>query len=117
MLQKPTITIEDFEKVDMRVGTVVDVQDFPEARQPAFKLFIDFGGEIGVKQSSAQLPGAHTKEELLGMLVVCVVNFEPRQVGPFMSEVLTLGFKNAAGDGYIVITPSKSEVEPGDYLR
>ncbi len=117
MKPKPPITIEDFEKVDMRVGTVVDVQDFPEARQPAFKLWIDFGEWLGIKKSSAQLVGAHTKDELIGMQVVCVVNFEPRQVGPFMSEVLTLGFKNADGDGYVVITPAKDAVKPGDYLR
>ena len=116
-MTKPQITIEDFEKVDMRVGTVVDVQDFPEARQPAFKLWIDFGEEIGIKKSSAQLVGAHTKEELIGMSVVCVVNFAPRQVGPFMSEVLTLGFTNTTGEGYVLITPSKSSVEPGDRLR
>ena len=114
---KPTISFADFEKVDIRLGKVVDVQDFPEARQPAFKLWIDFGEEIGVKKSSAQLVGAHTKEDLLGMNVCCVVNFEPRQVGPFMSEVLTLGFKNTEGEGYSVITASSGNVEVGDYLR
>jgi len=114
---KPQVTIEDFEKVDIRLGRVVDVRDFPEARQLAFKLWIDFGGEIGVKKSSAQLVGAHTKEDLLGKHVCCVVNFEPRQVGPFMSEVLTLGFKNTAGEGYSVITASSDDVEVGDYLR
>ena len=110
------ITIEDFDKVDIRVGKVIDIQDFPEARKPAYKLTIDFGNEIGIKKSSAQLVGPHTKESLLNSLVVCVVNFAPRQVGPFISEVLTLGFKNAAGDGYIVITPSKTDVKLGDRL-
>lgn len=110
------ITIEDFDKVDMRLGKIVDVQDFPEARKPAYKLTIDFGSEIGTKRSSAQLVGAHTKEDLLGKLVICAVNFAPRQVGPFISEVLTLGFKNAAGDGYVVITPSKNDVQIGDKL-
>jgi len=114
---KPTISFDDLAKVDIRLGRVVDVQDFPEARQPAFKLWIDFGKEIGVKKSSAQLVGAHTKENLLGKHVCCVVNFEPRQVGPFMSEVLTLGFKNTAGEGYSVITTSDEDVAVGDYLR
>lgn len=113
---KPTITFEDFEKIDIRLGRVVDVQDFPEARQPAFKLWIDLGDEIGIKKSSAQLVGAHTKEDLLGLHVCCVVNFASRQVGPFMSEVLTLGFKNTAGEGYSVITTSKDEVALGDRL-
>ncbi len=110
------ITLEDFEKVDIRVGKVIDIQDFPEARKPAYKLTIYFGAEIGTKKSSAQLVGAHTKEDLLGKFVVCVVNFPPRQVGPFISEVLTLGFKNMAGDGYVVITPSTNDVRVGDRL-
>ena len=114
---KEIITFEDFEKIDIRLGRVVDVQNFPEARQPAFKLWIDFGAEIGVKKSSAQLVGAHTKEDLLGMNVCCVVNFAPRQVGPFMSEVLTLGFKNTEGEGYVVVTVSNDSVEVGDRLR
>lgn len=111
------ISYEDFEKVDVRVGKVLSVEDFPEARIPAFKLTIDLGPEIGVKKSSAQLVGAHTKEELLGMLVCCVVNFPPKQVGPFVSEVLTLGFKNATGDGWVVITPAKDSVEVGSTLK
>lgn len=115
--QKPEVTVDDFEKLDIRLGKIVDVQDFPEARNPAFKIWVDFGKEVGIKKSSLQVVGAHTKDELLGMLVCCVVNFPPRQVGPFMSEVLTLGFKNAAGDAYILITPSKDTVEIGDYLR
>lgn len=110
------VMIEDFEKIDIRLGKVVKVEDFPEAHKPAFKLTIDFGPEVGVKKSSAQLVGAHTKEDLEGKLVACVINFPPRQVGPFVSEVLTLGFKNVAGDGYIVVTPSKESVKIGDRL-
>ena len=110
------ITVADFEKVDIRLGRVVTAEDFPEARKPAYKLTIDLGPEIGIKKSSAQLVGAHTKEELEGMLVLCVVNFPPRQVGPFMSEVLTLGFQNTAGAGHVVATASKSEVRLGDRL-
>lgn len=111
------ITFEDFDAVDIRVGRVVAVDDFPEARKPAFKLSIDLGPEFGIKRSSAQLVGAHTKEDLLGLLVCCVVNFPPKQIGTFLSEVLTLGFKNTAGDGWVVITPSKSSVAIGDRLR
>lgn len=101
-------TIEDFEKIDIRVGKILSVEDFPEARNPAYKLTIDFGPEIGVKRSSAQFPQMHTKEELLDSLVLCVVNFPPRQVGKFMSEVLTLGVPNKDGN-WIAITPSKPE--------
>jgi tRNA-binding protein len=110
------VTIEDFEKIDIRVGKIIDVQDFPEARNPAFKLLIDFGDEIGVKKSSAQLVGAHTKESLLSELVLCVVNFPPRQVGPFMSEVLTLGLDNAKGEGYFVVSPVSDDIELGSRL-
>lgn len=111
------ISYEDFEKVDIRVGKIVDIQDFPEARKPAYKLKIDFGPEIGIKNSSVQAPGAHTKEELAGKLVCCVVNFPPKQVGPFQSEVLTLGFRNTAGDGWVLIGPKKDSVELGSKLQ
>ena len=111
------ITYEDFEKVDIRVGKIVDIQDFPEARKPAYKLKIDFGPEVGIKQSSVQAPGAHTKEELLGSLVCCVVNFPPKQVGPFKSEVLTLGFKNAVGDGWVLIEPKNKNIDLGGKLQ
>ncbi len=111
------ITWEDFEKVDIRVGKIIDIQDFPEARKPAYKLKIDFGPEIGVKQSSVQAPDAHTKEELAGSLVCCVVNFAPKQVGPFISEVLTLGFQNNAGTGWVLIEPKKGSVELGSKLK
>jgi len=111
-----TTTYDDFIKIDIRLGKVIDVQDFPEAIKPAYKLKIDFGSEIGIKTSSVQLIGAHTKEELLGMLVTGVINFPPKHIGPFISEVLTLGFKNIAGGGFILVTPSKDTVKVGDRL-
>lgn len=111
------ITWEDFEKVDIRVGKIIDIQDFPEARKSAFKLKIDFGPDIGIKQSSVQAPGAHTKEELMGSLVCCVVNFPIKKIGPFESEVLTLGFRNAAGDGWVLIEPKKETIELGSKLQ
>ncbi|MDP2655650.1 MAG: tRNA-binding protein [bacterium] len=110
------ISYDDFTKVDIRVGKIVEIQDFPEARKPAYKLKIDFGPDIGVKQSSVQAVGAHTKEELLNSLVCCVVNFPPKQIGPFTSEVLTLGFRNNAGDGWVLIEPKKSSVDLGNRL-
>jgi tRNA-binding protein len=93
-----TIGFDDFLKVDIRVGTVVEARVFPEARKPAFQLFIDFGPDIGVKKSSAQITKNHTLEELVGRQVAAVVNFPPRQIGPIMSEVLTLGFPDRNGD-------------------
>ena len=110
------ITYEDFLKVDIRLGKIIDVKDFPEAKKPAYKLMIDLGEEIGIKRSSVQLPGTYIKEELEGMLVACVVNFPARQIGPFISEVLTLGFKNTENIGYVLVTPSKSMVKLGDRL-
>lgn len=100
------ISYQQFEDVDIRVGKIIDVQDFPEARKPAFKLTIDFGSEVGVKKSSAQLPTNYTKQELQGKLVMAVVNFEPRQIGPFMSEVLTLGIPDGNG-GCMLVVPDK----------
>ncbi len=110
------VTIKDFEQIDIRLGRIIAVNDFPEARKPAYKLTIDFGEEIGTKQSSVQLVGAYEKNELLNMLVACVVNFPPRRVGNFVSEVLTLGFKNTSGMGYVLVTPSKNSVQIGDRL-
>jgi tRNA-binding protein len=98
----PQISFDDFLKVDVRVGTIVAVDPFPEARKPAFKLRIDFGAEIGVKKSSAQVTKYYTPETLLGRQVAAVVNFPPRQIGPFMSEVLTLGFPDPAGEVVLV---------------
>ena len=92
-----TISFDDFLKVDIRAGRVVDVQPFPEARKPAWKLWIDFGPEIGVKKSSAQITEHYGPDDLKGRLVMAVVNFPPRQIGPFRSEVLTLGIADTQG--------------------
>lgn len=100
------INYEDFEKVDIRVGRIVEVLDFPEARNPAYKLKIDFGDEIGVKKSCAQLPANYTKAELKDKLVLAVVNFPPRQIGPAISEVLTLGVPDGNGNCFL-ITPDQ----------
>lgn len=115
---KPQIKHEDFDKVDIRVGRITKIEDFPEAKKPAYKLWIDFGSEIGIKTSSAQIVKNQTKDELLGKEVVCVVNFEPRQIGPFMSEVLTLGPDDGTEDDsrWIVLTALK-EVPIGSKVK
>ena len=107
------IAWEDFEKVDMRVGRIVAVEDFPEARKPAWKLRIDFGPQIGEKRSSAQVTN-YTREELEGRLVVAVVNFPPRQIGPVRSEVLVLGA--VADDHPVLLLEPDAGSQPGDRI-
>lgn len=100
------ISFDVFMKVDIRVGTVVEAVPFPEARKPAYKLKIDFGEEVGIKRSSAQITVHYQPEDLVGRQVAGVVNFPPRQIGPFMSEVLTLGFADASGD-IVLLQPER----------
>ncbi|HUT50394.1 MAG TPA: tRNA-binding protein [Alphaproteobacteria bacterium] len=96
------ISFDDFQNVDIRVGTIVDAQEFPEARKPAFKLWVDFGDELGVKKTSAQITRHYDLHALVGCQVAAVVNFPPRQIGKFMSEILVLGFPDAAGEVVMV---------------
>lgn len=105
------INWEDFEKVEMRVGTIIDAQDFPEARKPAFRLWIDFGEEIGVKKSSAQITQCYTKEELIGKQIVAVVNFPKKQIGNWMSECLVMG--SLGKDNNVILLSSDKKVENG----
>jgi tRNA-binding protein len=100
------ISFDDFDRVDVRAGTVVRCEEFPEARVPAYKLWIDFGPELGVKRSSARITDFYRPEELVGRQVAAVVNFPPRQIGPFMSEVLTLGFY-VEGSKVVLVHPER----------
>jgi tRNA-binding protein len=108
-----SISWNDFARVDMRVGVVVDARAFPEAKRPALKLWIDFG-PLGTKRSSAQVTHRYTPEELIGRRVVAVVNFPPKQIGPFVSEVLVLGAYNEAGE--VILLKPDSDVTPGSKI-
>jgi tRNA-binding protein len=107
-----TIAWGDFEKVDIRVGEIIEAREFPEAKKPAYQLLIDFGGVIGQKKSSAQITKNYSPDKLVGRQVIAVVNFPPRQIGKFMSEVLTLGLPDGE-DGVVLLTPTKSVPKGG----
>ena len=108
------ISWDDFQKIELRIGTIVDVQDFPEAINPAYKLQVDFGEELGVKKSSAQITEIYSKQDLLGKQVMAVVNFPPKQIGPIMSECLVTGFHRE--DGAVVLAKPDMELKNGARL-
>jgi tRNA-binding protein len=108
------ISFDDFLKTDIRVGTVVDVQAFPEAKKPAYKVFVDFGAGLGIKKTSAQITQNHSPETLIGKQVAAVVNFPPRQIGPFMSEILILGFPD--DQGFVTLVHPSKPVPNGGRL-
>ncbi|MFC3416555.1 tRNA-binding protein [Algoriphagus hitonicola] len=110
-----TIDFEDFDKIDLRVGTIVQVENFEKARKPAYKIWVDFGSDFGIKKSSAQVTALYSKEELMGRQVICVVNFKPRQIADFMSEVLITGFSDP--DGNIVLSSTERQVPNGAKLH
>ncbi len=112
--ETPPIAFDDFLKVDIRVGRIIAAEPFPQARKPAFKLTIDFGPEVGLKRSSAQITVNHSPDELVGSQVLAVVNFPPRQIGPFLSEVLTLGVPDA--DGNVMLIRPDRDVPLGGRL-
>ncbi len=109
------ISWDDFEKVDLRIGTIVEAQDFPEARRPAFKIKVDLGPELGIKKSSAQVTELYSKEEILGLQVLCVCNFPPKQIGPYISEILVTGIYNE--ENKVVLTTVERKVPNGARLK
>ena len=111
-MSTPIVAFDDFLKVDIRVGTIVSAEDFPQARKPALKLLIDFGPTIGRKRSSAQITRHYRPDALVGRQVAAVINFAPRQIGPFLSEVLTLGFPDADGE-VVLVVPSQPVPDGG----
>ncbi|AQS93401.1 tRNA-binding protein [Polaribacter sp. BM10] len=112
-MQNKEITFEDFLKVDIRIGTIIEVNDFPKAKKPAYQLKIDFGA-LGIKKSSAQITDLYTKEELLNKQISAIVNFKPRQIANFMSEVLVIGVYNVKGN-VVLLKPSK-EIKNGEQI-
>ncbi|MBX9809280.1 tRNA-binding protein [Candidatus Gracilibacteria bacterium] len=113
-MSSKTISWEEFESVDIRVGTIIQVEDFPEARKPAYKLWVDFGGGIGIKKTSAQITTNYQKNELIGKQILGVINFPPKQIGTFMSEFLCTGFSRE--DNSIVLAIPEKNVENGAKL-
>ncbi len=109
-----SISWADFQKIELRIGTIMEVEDFPEARNPAYKLKIDFGEEIGIKKSSAQITDLYTKESLIGKQVIAVVNFPPKQIGPIMSECLVTGFHRE--DGAVILASPDAKIYNGARL-